>query len=324
LAGSWRVLRRKILTPKSSETSLEVRGFQVKDAGSRTVLETVGGSFISGYAAAMEARTPVEVSGPLDDLPIRYQGFAYEGAAMAFAILDGLPGGRNDHVLRFLAGPGAAHVYMSYIGVGWAMARLPRFRWRTLTAPDPLLRWLVLDGFGFHQAYFHTDRYVHQQHEESDFPWPLGGPQWYARRAIDQGVGRACWFVGGTDPQRVAAIIDAFPERRRPDLYSGAGLAATYAGGADADELRAFWERAGDARPQVAQGSAFAAQARVRAGLVVAHTELATEIFCGMSAAEAAEVSEQSRPDPATPGPVPAYEIWRERAADQFVTLGRC
>lgn len=303
---------------------MEVRGFQVKDAESRTVLETVGGSFLAGYAVAMEARSPVEAGRPLDDLPIRYQGFAYEGAAMAFAILDGLPGGRNDHVLRFLAGPGGPHVYMAYIGVGWAMARLPRFRWRTLTAPDPLLRWLVLDGYGFHQAYFHTDRYVHRQHEESNFPWPLDGPQWYARRAIDQGVGRACWFVGGTDPHRVATIIDAFPEHRRGDLYSGAGLAATYAGGADADELRAFWERAGDARPQVAQGSAFAAQARVRAGLVVPHTELATGIFCGMSAAEASEVSEQSRPDPATPGPVPAYEIWRERAADQFVTLGRC
>ncbi|WP_326556007.1 DUF1702 family protein [Micromonospora sp. NBC_01813] len=324
MAGSWRTLRRRLLTPKLSETSLEVRGFQEKNAASRTVLETVGGSFIAGYAAAMEARSPVEVAGPLDDLPIRYQGFAYEGAAMGFAILDALPGGRNDHVLRFLAGPGDAHVYMAYVGVGWAMARLPRFRWQTLTAPDPLLRWLALDGYGFHQAYFHTERYVHQQYEETNFPWPVGGPRWYARRAIDQGVGRASWFVGGTDPQRVAALLDAFPQHRRADLYSGAGLAATYAGGADADELRTFWERAGDARPQVAQGSAFAAQARVRAGLVVPHTELATEIFCGMSAAQAAEVSQQTRPDPATAGPVPAYEKWRESAASQFVTLGRC
>ncbi|MFV2010033.1 MULTISPECIES: DUF1702 family protein [unclassified Micromonospora] len=324
MATYWRKTRRALLTPKLSETTLDVRGFHAKNSTSRDVLETVGRSFIAGYAAAMEAGTPAEVATPLADLPVRYQGFAYEGAAMGFAILDALPFGRSDHVSRFLAGPGDAHVYMAYVGIGWAMARLPRFRWRTLTAPDPLLRWLALDGYGFHQAYFHTDRHVHQQHEETDFPWPISGPRWYASRAIDQGVGRASWFVGGSDPQRVAELIDAFAPHRRADLYSGAALAATYAGGADADELRTLWDRAGDARPQVAQASAFAAEARVRAGLVVSHNELATEIFCGMSVSDAAAVSRQTRPDPATTGPVPAYEVWRERAASQFVSLGRC
>jgi len=57
----------------------------------------------------------------------------------------------------------------------------------------------------------------------------------------DQGIGRAMWFVGGTDVELVATMIDKFPDHRRADLYSGAGLAATYAGGAHEQELRAFW-----------------------------------------------------------------------------------
>src|SRR5262249_30596908 len=156
-----------------------------------------------------------------------------------------LPLGRTDHVTRFLGGRGNDHVYMVYVGVGWAMARVPRFRWRTLTAPDPLLRWLVLDGYGFHQAYFRTDRYVRGHYREPAFPWPRGGRAGYADRAMAQGIGRASWFVGGADPRVVADLLDRFPESRRADLYSGAGLAATYAGGADEPELCWFWDHAG-------------------------------------------------------------------------------
>src|SRR5207245_1132167 len=84
---------------------------------------------------------------------------------------------------------------------------------------------------------------------------PPGGPQWYADRVIDQGIGRAMWFVGGADADLVATLIDRFPESRRGDLYGGAGLAATYAGGAEEAELRLLADRAGSHRFQVAQGA---------------------------------------------------------------------
>ncbi|HEU4424939.1 MAG TPA: DUF1702 family protein, partial [Pilimelia sp.] len=228
-----RALRRRIITPNVSATRLDVRGFRVKSPEARELLETIGRSFLAGYAYAAEARTATDAEEPLESVPAQFRGFAYEGAAMAFAVLDALPFGGGGRVEKFLTGRAANHVYMVYVGVGWAMARVPRFRWSKLYAPDPLLRWLALDGYGFHQAYFHTDRYVHQQYQEPRFPWPADGPAWYAARAIDQGIGRAMWFVGGADAELVATMIDKFPEQRRADLYSGAGLAATYAGGAD-------------------------------------------------------------------------------------------
>jgi hypothetical protein len=300
-----------------------VRGFTEKDPASREVLQTIGATFLLGYGLAAEASVPLDAEAGLEQVPTRFRGFAYEGAAMGFAVRDGLPFGRRDHTARFLAGRAGAHVYMAYVGIGWAMARLPRFRWPDSRTLDPLMIPLALDGYGFHQAYFRTRRYVHEQYRETAFGWPSGPDQAYSPRAVDQGIGRAMWFVAGTDAARCADLIDGFAADRRPDLYSGAGLAATYAGGGGEDELRLFWDRAGEHRPQVAQASVFAAEARVRAGLVVPHTGLATEVFCGMTPEQAASVSLAERPD----GPVggtPAYEVWRQRVAAVFVSSGRC
>jgi enediyne biosynthesis protein E3 len=324
LTNVWGALRRRILTPSVSATRLDVRGFNEKSPAARELLETVGRTFLEGYAYAAEVRRPQDAEAKLEQVPAPFRGFAYEGAAMAFAVRDGLPFGRRDHVAGFLAGRGDAHIYMAYVGIGWAMARLPRFRWPSSEDTDPLLRWLILDGYGFHQAYFRTRKYVHEQYQDPDFRWPDDHQRGYANRAIDQGIGRALWFIGGTDPDRVAAMIAAFPEQRHSDLYSGAGLAATYAGGADEEELRAFRQHAGVHRPYVAQACAFAAEARVRAGLVLPHTAVAARVFCDATPEEAARISAGVRPDHPAHGDLPAYEIWRRRIATEFVSLGRC
>ena len=314
MATGWRALRRRILTPSTSEASLSVRGFHVKSPAARELLETVGETFLTGYAYAAEARVPAEAEERLEKLPRQFRGFAYEGAGMGFAVRDGLPfGGRN--LSRFLEGRAQNHVYMVYVGVGWAMARLPRFRWAkaSAAASDPVLRWLVLDGYGFHQAYFHTDRYVRQQYQEPDFPWPVGGPTSYASRVIDQGIGRAIWFVGGADPERATALIDAFDQTRRADLYAGAGLAATYAGGVAEADLLDFKRRAGQYLPDVEQGAVFAAAARFQADLVTPHTELASDILCGVTPFQASDLADRTLARDFGVSDTPAFELWRRR-----------
>jgi enediyne biosynthesis protein E3 len=292
----------------------------VKNAEAKEVLETVGRMFLAGYAYAVEAKHPLDAEEKLEQLPVRFRGFAYEGAGMGFAMLDGLPFGHSRHVDQFLEGRAADHVYMVYVGIGWAMARLPRFAWPSSAKTDPLLRWLVLDGYGFHQAYFKTDKYVWGQAVDANFPWPAEGPRDYTLRALDQGIGRAMWFVGGTDAERVADMIDKFPAHRREDLWGGAGLAATYAGGVTKEELELFRERAGEHAPLVAQGSAFAAEARIKAGLLVPHTSMAAQVFCDTSAEKAAQVTQDVRPaPPIVDGALPAFELWRQRIAAEFV-----
>jgi len=318
MANQFGRLRSRLLTPSMNETKLATRGFHEKSPEARDLLETVGASFLTGYAHAAAASTTADAEAGLATVPPRFRGFAYEGAAMGMAVRDGLPVGGTRHVERFLQGEAVRHVYMVYVGVGWAMARVPRFRWSKMYTADPLLRWLVLDGYGFHQAYFRTGKYVGQQYQEPNFPWP--GPEWswYADRVIDQGIGRAMWFVNGTDADRVSAMIESFGEERHADLYAGAGLAATYAGGADRAELERFAERAGKHRRWVAQGSAFAATARLDAGLENDHTVLATEVLCGTSLHQAQLACQETLPDPCVDGEVPAYELWRCRIADRL------
>ncbi len=316
-------MRRRLLTPDASETTLEKRGFHRKSASAQDRLESVGKSFLQGYTYAMEAVAPAAAEPRLEQLPDWLRGFAYEGAGMGFAMLDGLPFGRSDNVQRFLQRPlGSSHRYLVLVGVGWAMARLPRVCWPDPAELDPLLLPLVLDGYGFHQAYFRTARYVDEQYRDPSFRWLGGSRSSYADDAIDQGIGRATWFVSGTDPDRVADRIDAFPESRRANLYSGVGLAATYAGGADRAELRTLVQRAGPYARNVAQASAFAAQARVSAGIVPEHTGLATEVLCGATPQDAARITEAMRPVGRTDGEVPAYEVWRRRVAEELVSVG--
>lgn len=319
---AWQRLRRRVLTPDISQTKCDVRGFHVKDEATRERLETVGWSFVTGFGEAAEARVVTDVVSPLDRMAPTWRGFAYEGAAMGLAIRDALPG-RGGRVAEFVAGPGDPHVYMAYVGVGWAMARLPRFLWSRLYAPDPLLRWLLLDGYGFHQAYFRTESYIERRYREETFRWPGDDRSGYAVRAIDQGVGRASWFVVGAEPDRLARLFAGFPERRRADLWAGAGLAATYAGGADEAELERLRELSGAYRGELAQGSAFAAGARVRAGLVVPHNEVATRVLCGLSTRDASAVTDETRVGVAPANGLPAYEIWRQRIKNVLVSARR-
>jgi enediyne biosynthesis protein E3 len=188
-------------------------------------------------------------------------------------------------------------------------------RWRAIAPRDPLLRWLALDGYGFHQAYFHTAKYV-DDHYQARIP---GWPSSYASRAADQGIGRALWFVNGSDVEHVAKSIGAFAPSRQADLWSGAALASVYAGGPGPGELEEMVRLAGPYRSHAAQGAAFAAGARVLAGLVTPGTELGVKAHCGMSAAEAAAVTDEAKQGlPEADGPVPAYELWRQRIRARF------
>ena len=295
----------------AEEATFDRRGFRSRDVHLRLRLERVGQTFLDGYHAALEAKTDAALSQRLDSVEAEVRGFAYEGAGMALALLDLLqPWGRG-RLGTFLEGPGAAHNYMMHVGAGWALARLRRDPLKALAAFDPLLRWLAVDGYGFHEGFFRWPAYVARQQS----PRRLSG---YARRAFDQGLGRSLWFVEGADVGRLPAVVAAFAETRRADLWSGVGLACGYAGGPDAAGLEALRVGAGRFSPNLVQGVVFAAAARRRAGNMAGHTRLACRVLCDLTAEEAAEVADAAVRQLPPDGEVPAYEVWRRRIADEF------
>lgn len=317
--GLGPVLRRALFGIAPGETSFERRGFQTDSEAMRERLEKVGLCFVAGYHAALAEDRPVPLAERIEaEVERDFHGFAYEGAGMALALRDALSLRRRDRLARFLEGPGDAHAYIIKVGAGWILGRLPLSPERLLSRlPDPVLRWLALDGYGFHEGFFHWPRSV----ERREVPGKVRG---YARRGFDQGLGRSLWFVQGADVRRIPATINAFPAERRPDLWSGLGLACGYAGGRTCAEVEELLRAAGPYTTQLAQGVAFAAKARERAGNLAAHTTLACEVICGASAAEAAAVTDEALRDlPSDRPDVPAFEVWRQRIQQHFSRGGR-
>jgi hypothetical protein len=304
-------IRQRLLGIAPEEASFARRGFSPGHARER--LELIGVVFLRGYQLALEETDPRGLAARLNQLDAESRGFAFEGAAMALALLDLMTPWKKHRWLYFMQSGGAKHIYMSYVGVGWALARLQR--WRAVDHPqltDPLLRWLAMDGYGFHEGYFHWPKFIRNR----ALPGRLSG---YSRRVFDQGLGRSLWFVNGADVQRIAATIATFPVTRRADLWSGVGLACAYAGGVDQSALTAMRAAAAPLyQAQLAQGVSFAAKTRQRAGNLAEHTEMACRILCGISAAEAALVTDHALKNLPYDCELPAYEIWRQRIQARF------
>lgn len=309
-----RRLARTALAIAPRETSFATRGFRWDTEEIRLRLEGIGACFVRGYHAALETGSP-EIATILDREEPFWRGFAYEGAAMGMTLLDLLTFWRQDHLRRFLAGPGDAHPYIIHVGAGWVLGRVPIAPSSLLARLDPVLGWLALDGYGFHEGFFHARTAIARQ----QVPRKVSG---YARRGFDQGLGRSLWFVEGAGVERIAATIAAFPPERRRDLWSGVGLACCYAGGVPRVRVEELRRAAGSCLPDLAQGAAFAAEARERAGHTPDSTELACEVLCGASAAAVAAVARETARDLPPDGEVPAFEAWRRRLQSHFSNGG--
>ena len=316
-------LRQLLFAISPDQASAARRGFDIRDQTMRARLDLVGITFVRGYNTALEARSLDDLGLTLDSVDLEWRGFAYEGAAMALALLDYFTLGGRSKLRRFLRGPGDRHCYMVHVGAGWAMARVPLGTGSTFRQLDPTLKWLAIDGLGFHEGYFHWSKYRNGKE---------GGkrPAGYGAHVFDQGLGRSLWFVSGGDVRGMSACISQFSEARRPDLWSGIGLACAYAGALSTDQLKELKAAAGTCGPSLAQGAAFAAKARERAGNQTPHTENACRVLCGTSASIAAALTDYALNELEAAGlkealsgsagdsDTPRYEVWRRRIAAAF------
>jgi hypothetical protein len=171
---------------------------------------------------------------------------------------------------------------------------------------------MVMDGYGFAKGYFSQQRYI----EEKVVPAHLSS---YGRRVFDQGLGRSIWFVAGENVDQVVTTIATFPEARHADLWSGAGFACAYAGShMERRALETLRTAAGPYRSQLALAGALAAKRRHGFGHITPHTELACQVFCGLSGEMAAHIANDALENLLTDGVESPHKIWRERIVAQF------
>ena len=294
----------RLLKIDSREAEFSRRGFTCSQPAVQQHLERVGKSFLGGYHAALAQPDQSKLVAELNAVELEYQGFAYEGAAMALVLLDSITPWKHQFV-EFLAGAGEHHVYMLHVGSGWAYARLPWLRYRIeshLRRLPPVLGWLALDGYGFHEGYFHWGSSLRKKIEALS---PHG------RHIFHQGLGRSLWFVKGADVMEISRTIAAFAPQYQADAWSGIGLACAYAGGISRAETERLHDCAAPFHAALAQGAAFAAKARLRAGNLTHHTEMACEIFCGINPEKAADLCDETLNQVDFEHRCP-YQHWRE------------
>ncbi|HEY1349649.1 MAG TPA: DUF1702 family protein [Ktedonobacteraceae bacterium] len=292
--------------------SEEFTSFHAEDYQAGQRLKTVVRAVTRGCQVTLASSNFETMVARLNTFDVELRGFAYEGAGIGLAALDTLlPWGNRTRA--FLDGPGSEFIYAVPLGAGMGLARLRRKPEPFLKRLDPVLGWLILDGYGFHEGFFASRRALKAQ----KVPQHLSP---YARRVFDHGLGRSIWFTGNTEVARVAETINTFSESRRADLWSGVGLACGYTGGADRAAIESLKRLVGRYAPHLAMGAAIAANARHTVGNPSRYVELSCEYLCGVSSARASQMVDQARQDLPPDGVVPAYEVWRQRLVRQFAS----
>ena len=242
----------------------------------------------------------------LENTDLEFRSIAYEGASMGRALEDLSRGDTTLHRWRSLMmGRGAAHITQIHVGLGWALAKQGVPVSSYLEGLNPLLRYRVLDGYGYFDALFRTRQTIQNQRR----PENLEG-KFFA--AYDQGVGRSLWYSCQGESSKISVIVEKFTPSRHPDLWRGIGIACSYVGGFEITMLDELSVAALKHKVQLALGAALAARARILANSLTEDMEMVCRAWCNCSAEEAMMLTIKTEPSFAQ-DPEDAFKIWMSK-----------
>lgn len=276
-------------------------------------------SFIDAYNTSLEVDLSRKLFSILGTYDKSFRGFAYEGTGMGMAMLDYTGFSKRDRLSEFVE-TAPSYTMLAYIGAGFAIAVLNRDLEPSLASLKPLERWWAIDGYGFYCGIFRWEQTIEKQR----LPKKIKG---YGQRAFDRGIGRSLWFRLNDDINEITRLIQTFPEHRRADIWSGIGLASTYAGGVEKVTLETVKAKSGPYKSHVALGSSMAAINRYYPDNIMEHNDLACSVYCGMTAENTAKLvvntAESLTIDPAEPvfTPQPIFETFREAVRSHLALL---
>lgn len=183
-----------------------------------------------------------------------------------------------------LASLAPQHIARLGLGVGHALANLGVAADITPEVANHYLGWLAMDAYGMHDGYFNWFDRVHEMKT------PEGLPP-FAAEAFDQGLGRALWFIAGSDWRIIEQLVERFSYNRRFSLWRGIGLMAGFWGAEDEQQLKKLFKAASTFRPFFQQGAAQAVCMRFDMDDVADHNDSAAKLICGGSTSEVADLA---------------------------------
>jgi enediyne biosynthesis protein E3 len=284
--------------------------FPGEESFARKQLRQVTYAFVQEYNTALEIGPSSVLESTLEAIDPNLQGFACEGIGMAMTIIDYTTPWNRSRLKAFAEGAGAPHSDLVHVGAGFAMAIIPGGVSTFLPKMNPMQRWLSIDGLGCYHGMFNWKDSV----ENHLIPRYLTG---YAVRAFDQGLGRSIWFGHSANIDAIVGTINAFKQDRKADLWSGIGVACTYAGGTCAEDIERLLKASGQYASSLSQGASIAARFRVRGGNLIKSAEITCNILCGLSVQDAAKLAEVTQLElkidlnESIYNQYPIYEAWR-------------
>ncbi len=274
-------------------------------------VDRIGGVFRAALQRAFRA-PPEEQAAWVGALPPRDQSVAWEATAMAVAWLERNTGSPQTWEGLCVA-QGPEHELGLALGLGWALSWLELPAQGLIEDLDPLLRWRVLDGYGFRDGLVSPRPFALRQ----DPPALIDG---YARTIWRQGLGRSLWYTTHGDLDELGAILAAFPASERADLWRGIGVAATWIGSLDEVSMNLLQEAAGAERSWLALGSAMAARTCRDIGGVTERQTAPCSVLGGASPEALAAVTDAAEAAlPATEGELPLFQQWMNGIASRLV-----
>jgi len=251
-------LKSLVLSFSHKEASFTRQGFPSVNSPSRPHLETILHAFIDGYNLTLAEPDEKELVRRLSaSISPEFVGFAYEGVGLHFAMLDlMIPG--SSRLEAFTHAAGAHHDYITMVGAGFAIARMPLGVRRMESYQrrlDELTAFCLADGYGFHDGFFK-------------------------------------WWVYGADPVAIAAAISRFDEDRRPEMWAGIGVALSYAseGPGNPNPSAKLLELSGPYRYDLLSGIPFAAHMRWKGDNPAPWTQRACAELLNMSVKETSDL----------------------------------
>jgi len=193
----------------------------------------------------------------LESTDIYYRSVAYEGAAVAFTILDLRD--EDGDMTRFNTlnrNEGLKHEIHAHIALGWATEELGLQCLR----PGPAEKSQAShDGMGYYLGLFRRRLTVQSQSiPKHVFSCDMKG--------FDRGVGRSLWYISKGDLNVLLNMVRGFPAKRQANLWRGIGVAASFVGGCTDSQLMALWAAAGQFQRELSDGARRVAISRKKAG----------------------------------------------------------
>ena len=220
----------------------------------------------------------------LESTDIEFRSIAYESASMSIALEDLKQGDALTNWFHFLNEAASAHATQVHVGLGWAFAQQLKNPIAYLSELNPMMRYRVLDGYGYYEGIFRRRRSIINHLK-------LNVEDAVASGAVDQGIGRSIWYLNKGIIDHAKNMIEGFAVERHKDLWRGLGIAIAYVGGCDEEMLQKVFSKADLFKTQLATGAVMALASRNAAKYISSDTELSCKIFCNKTADEVLELN---------------------------------